>query len=177
MLLSLFLLVFFFLLLTAAFRVELEITLDRNHLQPRIRVGLGPFFVAVPRRLLSKASAMIRRRNLKSPEELLRSLQLGLRLADSFVQSVELFHLQAVIGTGDPFWSALSCGGLWSVLGPFFSGLSASQRLKTAPQVTVQAEFEQVRLGLYLHCIFSFRLGQIIISQLKRAAFAGQART
>ena len=68
-------------------------------------------------------SSTIRQRNLGNPEQLLRGMKLGLRLLDSFVQMVELFHLKAIIGTGDPFWSALSCGGVWSLFGPVFCWL------------------------------------------------------
>ena len=176
MLLSLFVLFVVF-LLTAAFRVEIDVALDRDAIQPKLRVGVAGVSFSVPKRLLTKMSSTIRQRNLGNPEQLLRGMKLGLRLLDSFVQMVELFHLKAIIGTGDPFWSALSCGGVWSLLGPFFAGLSAGNRLESVPEISIQPDFDEVRLALYLHCIFRFRLGQIIINELKRMAFAWQART
>lgn len=177
MLLSLFLLLLVLFLLTAVFEVEVELEADGRRVHPVIRAGLAGLTLTIPPRLLRKVNELVRRRNLHSPEQLLRGLKLGLWLMDSFVQRVQLFHLQAVIGTGDPFWSALSCGGLWSLLGPLFTGLSAGGRLKEAPQITIEPEFERPCLRVYLHCIFSFRLGQIMINELKRAAFAWQART
>ena len=176
MLLSLFLLLII-LLLTAAFQVDLEFSLDQGSVRSRIRFGAAGLSFTVPQRLLARVGQRVRRRGLQTPRQIWQGLKLGLRLLDSFVQRVELFDLQAICGTGDPFLSALGCGGLWSVLGPFFAGLGATGRLKSPPQVSVQPEYEQVRLRLYLHCIFRFRLGQIIVNELKRAALPRQART
>jgi hypothetical protein len=176
MLLGLFLLLFF-ILIVAPFQVEVELTMEGQDVQPVLRLGLAGMFLAIPKHLMGSMAQKVRERNLQNPKQALRSLQLGLRLMDSFLQTVELFHLQAIIGIGDPLFSALGCGGFWSILGPFFAGLSASNRLKTVPKVTVRPDYEKVRLGLYLHCIFQFRLGQIIINELRRAAVALRART
>lgn len=175
MLLSLFLLLLI-VLLTTVFRVELELTVDGALVQPVIRLAIGAISFTLPKKLLIKARELIRRRDVVKPGRLMKSMRLGLRLMDIFVQRVEIFRLQVVLGTGDPFWSALSCGGLWSILGPFFSGLSAGGRLAALPEVSIHPSFEEARLRLYLHCIFRFRLGQIMINELKRAAFAWQAR-
>ncbi|NMB00520.1 MAG: DUF2953 domain-containing protein [Firmicutes bacterium] len=157
----------------------MELEFSSNGLEPRtiLRVGIGRFFLNVPKRALTKMSQMIRSRNLQSLGQLFASLKTGLRLVDSFLQRIDLLDLQVIIGTGDPFFSALGCGGVWGLLGPFLTALSTGNRLRVDPQIMVQPDFKEPQLKVHLHCIFRFRLGQIIINELRRVTFAWYART
>ena len=96
MLLSLFLLLLI-VLLTTVFRVELELTVDGALVQPVIRLAIGAISFTLPKKLLIKARELIRRRDVVKPGRLMKSMRLGLRLMDSFVQRVEIFRLQVVL--------------------------------------------------------------------------------
>lgn len=177
MLLSLFLCLALILLMCTAFKVQVTFVLNEGSSSLSFKFGVGKALLPLPRRLVTGLRRFIPSGDLHSLDQLLHSLKTGFRLADSFLQIVETLHLQVRIGTGDPFLSALGCGGAWTVLGPTLSALSAANRLRSIPQISIEPDYNGVSLRLYLHCIFQFRLGQIIINELKRAADAWYART
>lgn len=175
--LSLFLLLtFLFLVLLVPFTVEFELSVSSDAVQPGLKLGIGPLRVAVPKALLHRAREMVRQRGYANLAQLRKGSGVAAWLLDRFVQRIEVLELQARIGTGDPFWSALCCGGAWAILGPVFAAPGVAVRMRKEPRISIHPDFERTFLELYLHCIFSFRLGQIMIEELKRATFAWQAR-
>lgn len=177
MLLSLFLFLAVVLLLGTAFKVQLTFVLNEGTSSLSLKSGVGKVLLPLPKHLVKGMRRFIPSGDLHSLDQMLHSLKTGFRLMDSFLQIIETFHLQVRIGTGDPFLSALGCGGAWTLLGPIFSALSAADRLRSIPQISIEPDYNGVSLRLYLHCIFQFRLGQIIINELKRAADAWYGRT
>src|SRR5690554_2396135 len=111
-------------LLVVAFRIDFRIITDGFNLQPHLEVGVGPLSLVIPRRLLAKMAQILQSGGFQSLEQIFARLHTALRIFDSFVQRIDLLRLQVVVGTGDPFLSALSCGGIWALLGPFLTSLS-----------------------------------------------------
>ena len=159
------------------FTVDLEFNSDGSNINFSIKVGVGRFLVSLPRLLLSRMDHFIQNRNLRSTQDILDGLNLGIKALDSFFQRINLFHFEVVIGTGDPFLSALGCGSVWTLLGPILTALSSGQRLRASPRVAVHPDYNGQSFKVYLHCIFQFTLGQIIINELRRVTFAWYART
>jgi hypothetical protein len=162
------LLLFLLSLLLIRFSVEFRLVVAGFDIRPRLRFGVGRCLLAMPQGLLTKTSQVIRRRNLGTWEGLRRGLRMAWRLLDNVLQKVDLLHLEVLIGTGDPFWTALGTGCLWAVLGPVLTGLSASNRLHTHPEIHIHPDYGNAHVHVDLHCIFQFRLGQIIINEVKR---------
>ena len=53
--------------------------------------------------------------------------------------------------------------------GPILTGLRAGNRLDKAVDVQVLPDYGDPSVQVDLHCIFRFRLGQIIVNELLRA--------
>ena len=155
-------------LLVIAFSVEFRLVMKGLEIAPRIRFGIGRFRVAIPQGLLGKITQRIRRRNFGSAEAALRGSKTAWRLADNLLQKIDLLHLEVLIGFGDPFWTAMGAGSLWAIMGPFLTGLSAANRLRSSLDIRVLPDYGDPSVQVYLHCIFRFRLGQIIINELRR---------
>ncbi|HBN96387.1 MAG TPA: hypothetical protein DDZ66_08795 [Firmicutes bacterium] len=166
LLLGLFL--FFVSLLCIRFSVEFRLIVAGLDIKPRMRFGIGRYLLAMPQGLLTKTSQMIRGRNFGTLEGALRGSKTALRLLDNVLQKVDLLHLEILIGTGDPFWTALGVGGTWAIISPLLTGLSADNRLHTHPEIRIHPDYGNANVHVDLHCIFRFRLGQIIINEVKR---------
>lgn len=173
MLLGLFLLLLVALLLIN-FSVEFEFTSRGLRFQPSIKfgVGSGRYLISLPPPILAKMERMVQNRDFSSLEANLRSLATALRLMDDFLQKIQLFHLEVLIGLGDPMWTSLGYGGLWASLSPFITGLDTGNRLQTTPTVVIKPAYDQTIFQVSFHCIFQFRLGQIMINELKRVGYA-----
>ncbi|MFY9493975.1 MAG: DUF2953 domain-containing protein [Limnochordia bacterium] len=169
MLLGLFLfLALLMLLLLVSFSVELELSASEAEFRPVLRVGIGRWRAAVPRTVLAKAEDAMRQRAQGGLREMWGRFTTGLRVMDHLLQEVELLHFEVWFGFHDAFWTALGCGGLWTLLGSFTSMLSTKPRFRQDPEIHVHPVFEGTRLEVRLHCIFHFRVGQIIVSEIKR---------
>ncbi len=166
LLLGLFLL--FVLLFVIPFSVEFSMLTEGLDITPRVKFGIGNFLLTLPQGMLTSISSRIRKRRFTTREAAWRGLKSGLRFLDSLAQQVSLLHLEVSIGTGDPFWTALGVGGLWAMISPLLTGLSCGHRLRTEPQIRFQPDYGEAQLRVFLHCIFQFRLGQIIVNELKR---------
>ncbi|HHT91493.1 MAG: DUF2953 domain-containing protein [Bacillota bacterium] len=156
-------------LLLIVFSVEFRLVTKGLVITPQIKFGVGPFRVAFPQRLLAKMSQRIRRRSFANTEAVWRGTKMAWRLSNSFLQKIDLLHLEVLIGLGDPFWTALGVGSVWTVLGPILTGLRAGNRLDKAVDVQVLPDYGDPSVQVDLHCIFRFRLGQIIVNELLRA--------
>ena len=156
------------LLFLTPFSVEFSMLSEGLDVKPRVKFGIGRCLLALPQGMLTTVSARIRTRNLNTAEAAWRALKLGLRVLDSFLQKVNLLHVEVLIGTGDPFWTALGVGGLWAMISPFLTGLSLSDRLQAEPEIRIEPDYDSAHLRVWLHCIFQFRLGQIMVNELKR---------
>lgn len=159
------------------FRIEFLLNSDGLEISTEIKVGVGRFLVSVPKQILGRVNQFIQSRNMQSLQEILGSLKTGIWLMDSFIQRIDLFHFEVVIGTGDPLFSALSCGGAWAMLGSVLAWLNLDNRLRTTPQLAVHPDYNGSSFKVYFHCIFQFTLGQIILNELRRVTFAWYART
>jgi hypothetical protein len=156
------------LLLLISFSVELELSASEAEFRPVLRVGIGRWRAAVPRTVLAKAEDAMRQRAQGGLREMWGRFTTGLRVMDHLLQEVELLHFEVWFGFHDAFWTALGCGGLWTLLGSFTSMLSTKPRFRQDPEIHVHPVFEGTRLEVRLHCIFHFRVGQIIVSEIKR---------
>ncbi len=168
MLLLLLLGLFMIISMLIRFSVEFRVITEGLDIKAIIKFGIGRFLITVPQGLMAKMNLRIRQRNFGTVEAAWRGSKTAWRIADNLLQQVNLLHLEVLIGTGDPFSSALGAGGIWAVIGPMLSGLSATNRLHTKPEITVQPDYGAAKVQVDLHCIFQFRLGQIIINELKR---------
>lgn len=166
LLLGLFLLIMSLLLIR--FSVEFRLVAEGLDIKPLVKFGIGTHLLAIPQGLLTRTSQMIRQRNFGTTEAALRGAKMALRLLDNVLQKVDLLHLEVLIGTGDPFWTAVGTGGVWALLGPLLTGLSCDNRLQTRPKIRIQPDYGDPNVQVDLHCIFQFRLGQIIINEVKR---------
>ncbi|HKM42516.1 MAG TPA: DUF2953 domain-containing protein [Limnochordia bacterium] len=155
-------------LLFVRFSVEILLVTDGLEFTPGIKLGIGRFLVAIPQGFLVKASHRIRERNFVTTEATLRGVKVAARSLDNLLQRIELFHLEVRIGTGDAFWTSLGAGGLWAIVGSLLAGLGSGNRLKAEPEIRIQPDYDQTSIRVHLHCIFQFRVGQIIINELKR---------
>lgn len=172
MLLGLFFLFIFLMIMLIHFSVEFKLITEGLEIKPQIKIWIGPFSLWFPPTWLEKMGRRYQDRNFQSMERALPSLGKFLRVFNKFLQIIELFHLRVLVSTGDPFFTALGCGGLWAVISPFMTGLSTGHRLRTDPQIIIQPDYGKPGFQVYLHCIFQFRLGQIIINELKKVIFA-----
>lgn len=175
MLLGLFLVLFLLVLLLITFSVEFELHLLNNDVKIRVRFGIGHFFIiALPNRLLKTMGQRIQTRNLNTLDDALQGLNTALRVLGSFLQKIELLQLEVLFSLGDALWTSLGCGGLWATLGPFLAALDASDRLQNAPQIVIQPDYGEAKVKAHIHCIFHFRLGQIIRNEIKRATYVAK---
>lgn len=172
LLLGLFLLLSILLLLFVKFSVDLQFISQGMEMSLNFHLGIGPYLIAIPPIITTKISQMIRDRPINDLEEIFRSLWMTLGFLDNFLRDIKLFDLKVLFGIGDPFYTALGCGGLWAILGPFLGNIRGNNRLKKDPKVSIQPNYGQFDLQIDLHCIFQFRLGQIIINELKRLSYA-----
>ncbi|HHY09927.1 MAG TPA: DUF2953 domain-containing protein [Firmicutes bacterium] len=163
LLLGLFLFFLFFLLLIK-FSLKIQLGWDGEQLSITLSLALCGIFFKIPPVLLAKAAEKIRERPFPRLQEARRGLHLASRLFSRFVQEVNAFDLKIVFGAGDPLWTALGFGGIWAVLGPLFGGRA---KLAKPPRIDVTPDFHNRVLRISLYCIFSFRLGQIILDELR----------
>jgi hypothetical protein len=172
MLLGLFLSLLVLIVLAIKFSMDLRFSFDDLGVKYVLRLRLGPFFVAVPAKMTARMERMIGNQPLDSVQEVLQDFWAVWRSLDYFLQEIKHFQLEVLFGFGDPFWTALGCGGLWATVGALLSSLEASNRLKETPEVVIQPDYSGVSLQVQLYCIFQFRLGQIIVKELKRLSYA-----
>lgn len=167
MLLSLFLLSVLVLFFCLEFSVDLRLLWRDSQLESELSIGLGPYLSFPFPRLLEKLAELLQRRP-RDRAQLLFRLQSGLRILDHLLQRIELLQLEMAFGLNDPFWTALGCGALQALLQPLLGSAGIAGRFENAPNLTIAADFGPDPLRIYLHCIFHFRVGQIIISEMKR---------
>ncbi len=168
MLLGLFFLIVLFLLLVLKFSVYFELAFSGLEVKPSLSLGVGPFRAAVPPAFLRKMGELLRRRPMRNMSDALGRTNTALRILDGLLQEIDLLQLEIWFGLEDPYWTALGCGGFWAVLGSLLSILGSKPRFKVEPKVAVHPSFSQAMLRVSLHCIFRFRVGQIIFSEMKR---------
>lgn len=157
-------LVLFLLLLVFKFAFKIRFVYQSSRTQAAVYFGLGTRFLRIPPSLLRKVGEKIRSRPPQSKAEALQRLRLIIGLLDRFVQELPVFELQLLLGLGDPFWTALGCGGLWALLGPLVAGLQ--DRFKGTPRLSVGPHYKGALFKVDFHCIFRFRLGQIILKEI-----------
>lgn len=155
-------------ILITSFSVEFWVMTEGPDIRSHIKFGIGRFLITIPPGFVARMNQTIRKRNFGTIEATWGGLKTAWRVADNLLQKVHLLHLEVSIGTGDPFSTALGTGGVWTLIGPMLTGLSASDRLQTRPEIIVQPDYAEAKVQVDLHCIFQFRLGQIIINELKR---------
>lgn len=160
--------VFLAIVLCVRFSVEVHLVTEGLKLNPGIRFGIGRFLITIPQGVLTKTGQRLRQRNFGTMEAGLRAIRLAMRSIDSLLQRIELLHLEVRIGIGDPLWTSLGAGGLWAIIGSFLAGLSSGNRLRSEPEIQIHPDYVQTHVQVYLHCIFQFTVGQIIINELKR---------
>lgn len=153
---------FFFAVFFIRFSVEFRLIVENRDLAMRIKLGIGRFLFSIPHGFSAKIAQAIRQRNFGTFEAVLRSSQLALRFLRSALQWIVCFELEVLIGAGDPFWTALGVGGVWAVIGSLLG------QLNICPEVRVLPNYENTEVQARLYCIFQFRLGQVIINELKR---------
>lgn len=168
MLLGLFLLIFVLLLSLLKFSVEFQLHANKSEMKSTLTVGVGRFRIAVPAPLLARLGEKLRKRPMKSLPQALDRANTALRIIDHLFQEVEFLQVEIWFGSVDPFWTALGSGGFWTVLGAFITALGSKPRFRENPKIEVHPNFTQTTLRLYLRCIFRFRLGQIIFSEVRR---------
>ncbi|HHY15553.1 MAG TPA: DUF2953 domain-containing protein [Firmicutes bacterium] len=168
MLLGLFLLIGLLLLLLLKFSVDFELNTSDLSMKPTISMGVGPLRAAVPASLLAKIGTLLRGRPLRDVRDAVGRANTAIRIVDNLLQEVDLLHLEIWFGLYDPYWTALGCGGFWAVLGSLLSALGSKPRFKVEPRIAVHPDFSQAALRISLRCIFRFRVGQIIFSEMKR---------
>lgn len=154
------------------FSMDLRLSLEGFAVDYTFRLRLGPYFLAVSPKMTTRLERMIGNEPRHSLEEVLQDFREVWRSFDHFFQEIELFQLEVLIGFGDPFWTALGCGGLWVTVGSFLSSLNTTKRLKKPPEVLIKPDYGSLCLQVQLYCIFQFRLGQIIVKELKRLSYA-----
>lgn len=155
-------------ILSIRFSVEFRLVTEGLNIHPRLRFGVGRVLFTMPQGMIKRLNQAFRKKSLGSFESAVRGFKAGFRLLDNFLQTIELLHLEVQIGTGDPFSTALGTGGIWALISPVLSGLNADNRLRTLPEIRIEPDYDEVNLQVDLHCIFQFRLGQIIINEVKK---------
>ncbi|NMA60596.1 MAG: DUF2953 domain-containing protein [Firmicutes bacterium] len=168
MLLGLFLFILILVVLLVRFSMDLSFNLEDFSVDYTVRLRLGPYFLAIPAKMTTRMTRMVGNQSLNNFEDVLQNLLRVWSSLDYFFQEIEYLQLDVLIGVGDPFLTALGCGGLWAVVGSFLNGLSSSNRLKNTPEVRIEPNYSGLSLQISFYCIFQFRLGQIIIKELKR---------
>ncbi|HHW42902.1 MAG TPA: DUF2953 domain-containing protein [Desulfotomaculum sp.] len=104
-----------------------------------------------------------------------RHLPLGKRLWPAlryFLHRLELRHFQwrTLVGLPDAAQTGLAVGGLWSLKGLVLTGLYRMFKGKSAPpDVAVVPCFTGPAFGLLFHCIFTIRIGHIMVTVIKLA--------
>lgn len=69
------------------------------------------------------------------------------------------------IGFSDPAWTGMATGSLWSIKGYLYRNLYQNVQVDFAyPEMIVIPNFQQAGLELDFNCIFSLRIGHIIIA-------------
>lgn len=72
------------------------------------------------------------------------------------------------IGFKDPVQTALTVGSLWAIFGSFVARLYRQVSMDTdRPYVQIIPQFQKPGFSCEIHCIFSLRMGHIIIAGLK----------
>lgn len=167
-----FLLIGLLLLLLLKFSVDFELNTSDLSMKPTISMGVGPPLRAAvpPASLLGKIGTLLRGgRPLRDVRDAVGGrANTAIRIVDNLLQEVDLLHLEIWFGLYDPYWTALGCGGFWAVLGSLLSALGSKPRFKVEPRIAVHPDFSQAALRISLRCIFRFRVGQIIFSEMKR---------
>lgn len=92
------------------------------------------------------------------------------RTARLFVQEILSLRLDFALGLVDPFLTATACGGTWALVGSLLGALQANFTLRTPPHVAITPQHHRLGIEMSLHCIFRFRLGQIIRDTIRSLA-------
>ena len=86
------------------------------------------------------------------------------------VQEILSLNLQMVLGLADPFLTAAACGCAWAALAPLVVALEAKSLLLSYPRISITPSYQRAALEIRFHCIFRFRLGQIIRDMVRTVA-------
>lgn len=155
-------------LLFINFSVDIELIASGLDVRPAVRFGIGGLLFPMPTRLVTKLVQMFRNQDISTLENFVTSSRLSLRILNNLFQKIKLLHLEILLSLGSPFLTSVSVGGLWTILGPLLTEMSASNRIDTTPKILIEPDYGIPKFQLHLHCIFQFRLGQIIINELSR---------
>ncbi|MGB9804524.1 DUF2953 domain-containing protein, partial [Desulfofundulus sp.] len=88
------------------------------------------------------------------------------------LKHAELRRLEwrTIIGLFDAACTGIAAGGLWSIKGMVLTALYRLVNRKSAlPEVAVVPYFTGSSFGLLIHCIFTIRLGHIMVTAMKLA--------
>lgn len=169
MLLGLFFIVILLtLLLFLKFSMDFSFELNNFKLNYIVRLRFGSYYLAVPAKMTWKMERMLGKQTPTSLDDTLSNLQDVWDSLDRFLQEITFLQLDVLFGMGDPFWTALACGTIWSIVGSFITGLASSNRLQKEPEIKVEPDYTGLNLQVSFYCIFRFRLGHIIIREIKR---------
>lgn len=154
--------------------MDLDLAMDGTNTTFKIRLGSGGWRLPLPGGLLTRMGNRIRKKNLNTLKGALEGLRTFVQLSGSLLQRIELIQIRIQFSLGDPFWTSLSCGVVWASVGGLCAALAETHKLEQAPDVLVQPDYGDAKFQAKLHCIFHFRLGQIIINQFKRATYVAK---
>ena len=165
--LSLFLILLLLFILITKFGYEFYYSLNENGSSIKVLFCMGRFCMPLPTRTLGRMSPVTNREGVSKIVDRIHGLRRRYSLLTRFVQEVRQFDLSITLGAGDPFFTAVTCGGLWSLLSSMMPVLLKNSQLKCEPRVSISPDYGEPRLLVNFHCIFQFRLGQIIIEELR----------
>ncbi|AEG15430.1 hypothetical protein Desku_1867 [Desulfofundulus kuznetsovii DSM 6115] len=80
------------------------------------------------------------------------------------------FEWRTLVGLPDAAHTGMAVGGLWSIKGAVLTALYRLVSKKSVlPEVAVVPHFTGSSFGLLIHCIFTVRLGHIMVTAVKLA--------
>lgn|GEM_PF-3374188 len=184
-------LVFLLLWLPWTFEVKVEIG-RKSYLDYRLvalwgSVSLLPLLNRVSRAIADEIRALLPDEEARHPQDIVERIgELYRHLTKQssrfttfmrlFVREILSLEADIALGLADPMVTATLCGGVWAVWGPLLSVLSASSRLKCRPRLSVTPLYNGLDVQLRFHCIFRFRLGQIIGDMMRSLATSAVQR-
>jgi len=118
--------------------------------------------------------------SLISSGRLVECIRLGLEIWPALkflLRRTRLCRLEwrTLVGLPDAAHTGMVVGGLWSLKGTVLTVLyRLVSKKSTLPEVAVLPHFTGSSFGLLIHCIFTFRLGHIMVTAVKLACLTGR---